>query len=455
MYRFIIVFCSLIAAVSGYAQGGDYLYLDAENNQAFYVKLDGKVHSSSASGYLILTGLNERSLSFSIGFPKDRYPEQRFTIPMDNDDQGFHLKNLPEKGWTLINLKTNEQIPNTTPPKAAAEDTAVIKRTDAFSILLSKVVNDPAVLINTPQIPEPADKVAAKAVADHNGQNPGDSAMIVANQDAGMDSALSAANRDTKSLGDSAAAVISQETRKPGDSTAVTASRDSVNLRDSSVAAVQQTADEKKQEPIQKERPLIVKKPSDVLKLYDQQFEQRYEAVYVDKSEGSSDTIRLSYPIAPEVTAVADKQEATPKVPATERATEKEQPAFPENKTTAEKPEEPAMEQDSSAAGKVILVNTDCKDFADEQDVDKLRVKILKEKNIEDRFAAARKYFKQKCFTVKQIKALSELFPEDEYKYQFFELAYPFISDFSNFPELEELFMTSYYRNRFKTLIRK
>ena len=100
-------------------------------------------------------------------------------------------------------------------------------------------------------------------------------------------------------------------------------------------------------------------------------------------------------------------------------------------------------------------MNSDCKNFATDNDVDKLRVRLLAAKNIDDKLAAARRYYRTRCFTVQQIKALTELFPSDETKYRFLDLSYAFTSDSGNYFQLEEVINEEYYKNRFKAMIRK
>lgn len=103
---------------------------------------------------------------------------------------------------------------------------------------------------------------------------------------------------------------------------------------------------------------------------------------------------------------------------------------------------------------KVVMINSDCNRFATENDVDKLRVKMLNEKDVNKRMAAANKVFKSMCLTAKQIKALTELFPSDETKYRFLEMAYPFAADTGNFKQLFEVLSSENYQTKFKTLVR-
>jgi len=84
------------------------------------------------------------------------------------------------------------------------------------------------------------------------------------------------------------------------------------------------------------------------------------------------------------------------------------------------------------------FVNSDCHNFATDYDVDKLRVKMLEATKDDDRLLVARKVFRSKCFSTKQIRALSEVFTSDAQKFKFLEAAYPFVSD-EHFPELSNL----------------
>ena len=117
-----------------------------------------------------------------------------------------------------------------------------------------------------------------------------------------------------------------------------------------------------------------------------------------------------------------------------------------------------SIRKDSSVTKKAgpqtkALANTNCKVSATDYDVDKLRVKILAVESEDDKIATARKYFKTKCFTTSQIKALSELFASDEGRYRLFDTAYPFVSDTDNFRQLSGLLTAPYYINRFNAML--
>jgi hypothetical protein len=111
----------------------------------------------------------------------------------------------------------------------------------------------------------------------------------------------------------------------------------------------------------------------------------------------------------------------------------------------------PDSSSQKSTSTKVVLMNSDCRNFASDYDVDKLRVKMLDADKDDDKIQTARKIFKTKCFTTKQIRALSEVFASDAGKYRFFEAAYPFVSD-DHFRELTDLLADPVYNGKFRAM---
>ncbi|HEX6430804.1 MAG TPA: DUF4476 domain-containing protein [Niastella sp.] len=126
----------------------------------------------------------------------------------------------------------------------------------------------------------------------------------------------------------------------------------------------------------------------------------------------------------------------------------KTKPAEPEKPKTVE------PEKKTETGNKVVMINSDCVKLATDNDVDKMRVKMLPETDLQKKLAVANKFFKTMCLYARQIKALSELFTTDESRYKFLELAYPFAADTANFKELHELLTDESYITKFKKLVR-
>lgn len=88
------------------AQQNYFIYLQNETKQPFAVIYNKKIYSSTPSGYLILPQLNNGLVGFTISFPKNMYPEQKFFTVLDKKDAGFLVKNFGEKGWGIFNLQS-------------------------------------------------------------------------------------------------------------------------------------------------------------------------------------------------------------------------------------------------------------------------------------------------------------------------------------------------------------
>jgi Domain of unknown function (DUF4476) len=147
--KYCLLFILLCLGARLYAQQNHFIYLQTENKQPFYIKLDKKILSSSASGYLIIPKLQEGSHTLTLGFPKNEWPEQKVTCSIDNKDAGYILKNFGDKGWGLFNWQTM----NVVMADKKAEEPVVI----------AEVKKEDAVVKTIPAVTEPAKTVVAEA----------------------------------------------------------------------------------------------------------------------------------------------------------------------------------------------------------------------------------------------------------------------------------------------------
>ncbi len=92
------------------AQQNHFIYIQSETREPFYVEVNGGHYSSSPNGYLILSKLKDGAYDLTIGFARDKYPEQNFSYTINNKDAGFTLKQLDAKSFALVNLKDNATI---------------------------------------------------------------------------------------------------------------------------------------------------------------------------------------------------------------------------------------------------------------------------------------------------------------------------------------------------------
>ncbi|MFT3933156.1 MAG: DUF4476 domain-containing protein [Chitinophagaceae bacterium] len=622
---FILFFCTL----QTFGQEEYFVYLQTENNQPFYVRIDKAVYSSSATGYLILPRINSNSgIPITIGFPKNVFPEQLFSLPATGKDAGYLVKDYGEKGWGLLNLQTQATLMNNNPPDIKKNtELSGTKKTDDFSLLLSHAVNDTAVLYAVVKPPKPVVSPEVKkdsALVATAGNNiiakdsiaTKDTSFIVSNIQLGVvkesskpkpdtankvtmdtaavaktvapvskkqntdakDSSLIVSNitlqgvkEDTKPLADSVAkkpitdtAVIVKtaptvaqpqntvakdspivKTKQPvkqgrGDSItiingkntdtvaknkerkdtiimisggkpAVTDLAKGKEKKDSVVTTKSKAVDDnkaivknnnatkdnkiipaapqkdsvvEKTEKAELEKPKTAvadlptkKMPVHISKAAEFRTDTSYVAIFIDEADDdNADTIRISVPFREPEEVVVKKEDSKPANAAnkpTDSAVNnkgtKDSTAIAKTvidnakQNTAPVPQPIApVKKDSTVAiannttkpGKPVMANSDCKDEATDSDIDKLRVKMLLVTTDEDHIALARRLFKLKCFSVKQVRALTELFKTDEGRYKWFDAVYPYVSDSGNFSSLSEFLKNDYYLNRFKAMLR-
>lgn len=141
-----LFFCFLLVLVGhAFAQKNRFIYIQTENSQPFYVKLDQKLFSSSVSGYLIIPKLSDGTYKLAIGFPKNEWPLQIVTCAVKENDAGYLLKNFRDKGWGLLNMQ-NMQLTMAVADTVGNGDPGYDINEDKFSAILAAVVNDPGIL---------------------------------------------------------------------------------------------------------------------------------------------------------------------------------------------------------------------------------------------------------------------------------------------------------------------
>jgi hypothetical protein len=188
---------------------------------------------------------------------------------------------------------------------------------------------------------------------------------------------------------------------------------------------------------------------SEVKKISEKKTEKTLTVSYTDKSNtGKTDTIQIIIPIDPATSSVPKKDSIFPKWQSNPRPLTDPVASKKDSQSTSNV----GMAQPVSKGP--VMVNSDCVNFATEYDLDKLRVKMIAEVSADDRIAAAKKVFRTKCFTCRQIRALTELFLNDEGKYKFLDTAYPFASDSQEFRNLVSVLKEDYYVKRFNAMIR-
>ena len=455
--RLLIVFFLCTVAIAATAQQDHFIYLQTENTQPFYVKVNKKLISSSAMGYLIIPKLNDGNYTVSIGFPKNEFPEEAFSLSVNNKNEGYLIKNFGEKGWGLFNLQSYAVVMSGTP----VQKETVLKNVDndPFSKMLATVVKDSSILQRNELLNERPVRNDSSKIAISNAVMPG--------------------------------STVDQSTSVINDSTNIATANNIVVDTIANRAEIQSAL-------LLPAKKLLSKKNKDGM-----------EMVYIDQDVNKNDTVRIFIPVDKEKASVLNNASNTVQtqnttelqqqqtdsakkvLPSDSKAAEASAPVFigdinsaktsdsVEPKTaqvkrrdeiqqdhpnqivdsTASNIEENGNNQDKMVVlPKVVqssAVNSDCKSFADNSDFLKLRKKMASASSEDAMIKLATKSFHNKCYSTEQIKNLSLLFLTNEGKYRFFDVAYPFTSDSNSYFTLQSELTDSYYINRFKAMIHK
>lgn len=440
------------------AQQNHFIYFQTEGRQPFYAKLDKKVLSSSASGYLIIPKLKDGTYNISIGFAKNENGEQNYVCTIDNRNAGYLVKNFGDKGWGLFNLQTLDVVMSGNQLKE--KDAAKVEKTDAFSTMLSDVVNDPTIK-ETEKPKEEIKQVTEKKVPAEQLAKP--KVTEEKKQLVDITNTPQSAKEDKPQLTASTGSITKREINTDADGTmivyidAADQKPDTIRIF---IPAEKTAANDNKETIIPKEITKKEEEPKQEVKIK-QQSDEAKAAIDKDNTVTKQDTAFKTV-----------VQEVKNDPPALEKNTKREddkkflQIELPSpNKKTDEKLEDksttPSSERSISQVEPVIeqepktqMINSDCKNYATEEDFLKLRKKMAAVDDEEEMVTIANKVFKTKCFTTSQVKNLSVLFLKDGGKYKFFDLAYQYASDSHNFYTLENQLTDPYYISRFKAMVK-
>ena len=477
MKRFALLFFFFGLTHLSFSQRVYFLYIQSENEQTFYLKMNERIYSSASKGYLILSHLRDSSYNFSLGFPGKNITEQFFSVKMNAKDHGFLLKDFNEKGWGLYDLQTMIIQMARSDNKGSAEiKKGPVKRDEsAFTLILAKASDD-STLLEKPDLAQIKEekKAEIKEVEKQPEQRTEEKKIeakieerkpdIVENKPAKIDSTKSSVaikeeslqkieekkpdiveNKPVKIDSTSSPVSIKEESqpkieeKKPDIVENKPAKIDSTN----SSVAIKKESQQKIVEVKQSDQSDIYKR-SEVVRESESFTTEGFGVTFIDESgDGKKDTIKIMIPQSKETIQ-------------TETKLVKEERKFLDiTDSTKQIQSEPLKEaKDNPTETPFKTVANNCSSVADENDFFKLRKKMAGIPEDDNMIKEAAKTFKTKCFTTEQLKNLSTLFLSDGGKYKFFDAAYEHVSDIENFSSLQSELKGEYYINRFKAMLR-
>lgn len=439
------------------AQDNHFIYLQSENGQMFYVRMDEKLYSSTSAGYIILPKLSSGDYRMRIGFPKDAFPEEEYLISINGQNEGFLLKNMGEN-WSLQNIETGKLINESKDdvPQTAAVVTGN-KKNDVFSTMLAEVVGDSSILNDHSRqqidVKVKEETARTKQPVEEN-INPEPSKDMSVEKIPQKDSVSFLSARESGRRIEETVKVEADEIKRTDipalpDMDAETKKSEDVTTGNSDVKP-------KKGNPFIK--MLTVNEP------------EGQSMVYVNSVTG--DTIRLLIPrnleSAGKREVKIDQQEdesagltITPTiVTPTENSSEiveAEQESVTSNKNEDQLIDTADQVKQKSNSARIVFndspKNSACSGVANGMDFFNLRRKMASRNSSRKMIEIARDFFKSKCYTTDQVKNLSYLFLTDEGRYHFLDAAYPFAADPENFSTLKSVLTDPYYIKRFEAMI--
>jgi len=399
-----------------------FIYIQTESEQPFFVKMNDKIYNSSASGYLILSKLRDTTHAFSVGFPENKWPEQKFSVAMGTKDHGYLLKNFGEKGWGLFDLQTL-LVQMATKNGSKKENVATITEVSKFTEILAKAVDDSTLKQKT----EPLKTEEKKSVVLTQPVEKKEEPKIITQN-----------NVITKSEENKKETDVKPEEKK-------LATEKTEVLDPPALQVIEK-------EPINS-GPY---KKSIVKNRYQNLTTEGYGMSFTDDlGNGKVDTINI---IIPNPKTLAKEIKTEPKEEIKFLDIKTPEIAIVKDTTTTKKTEtlEPVEKKASinEKTDEKTVFKNNCPAIANETDFLELRRKMASAMNDEGMLEEAKKFFKMKCFYTAQIKNLAVLFLDDEGKYRFFDASYKYVFDLDNFSSLQSEMKDEYYINRFKTMLR-
>lgn len=451
----MVVALVLLSVASLRAQLNYFVYLESENREPFYIRVQNKIHAAP-NGHLILSKLVEGDLKLELGFPKTSMPEQQFSIAIGKKDRGFLLRNFSDKGWVLYDLQESQLI------AAASKQAQVVVQPTASN--LAAAVNDPFANM----LAAVTQDSTVKQVTVQKEVLPVDTLRQTTQKPVVTDNAVVGSNNSTTSVvqpggggGNKMPAAVDSPAVKPPTKPAQVVVKETVS--EPNWVAPQKSVVElltRMESGAGYDlafRVLEADGHMDTVKLF-------IEGMLVDQKEmnRARDTVVQQMSLQPDtllalVMSVQDTLHAVVSDTASAASgdtlrNQSAQLAVVKPEVKAEEKKEPAAAQVPQTAS-ASVPNSNCRQIAGEEDFVKLRRRMALQKRDEEMVAEARKQFQQRCFSTAQLRALSTLFITDEWRYRFYDAALPFVSDFSNFAQLEATIQSEYFRKRFLALL--
>jgi Domain of unknown function (DUF4476) len=425
MNGFMVFLLSFFTVAARAQQPRFLILIEAENKQAFTVRLGDEIYASSAQGHLVLSQLKDSSYRIGIRFPKNNLPEQVFPVVIHKKDLGFQLKGA-DSTWVMYNWQTRETIRPVLESDSSRILNLGIKREDGFSKLMAAVVDDSTVMYNT---------YTGNGFKQDSSNAKGQRKVVDSTQ-LTVNSKLPTTNGQQSMTNSQPPTAKIPPPVPPKEIPPTT-----INVQNNQQSAVNsQPSTVNRQPSTANSKPPTNITPS-IKKLREVSLKISRKIVYQDiGKDGQIDTITL-FVFFETNDSLAKKTAVVPAVAVVKQV----------------------KSSDSSSGNKASLKNKTvsksgeqvCTQMATEEDVTFLRDTILKANILNDKIGIASQAFAMKCFTVSQVRLLAALFVSDKDKYRLMDAAHQHISDRDHFRELVDMLTDKNFQRKFLVMADK
>jgi hypothetical protein len=425
---FLLLVISLAWLTGAQAQKEYFVYLQTEDLTPFYIKLQGRTVSSTASGYLIVGKLTDSIYPIKLGVLGTE-EVQDYGIKVAGRNAGYLVKKVEGKGWGIVDLQTNETQMNME-WSSALEDEANRKKFEAAE-MQQRAADSAKLVVAAPVVPV--------AVAPDSVGKPNTETAIVPAKDSNTAVPVVVKTEEQR-LADSIALVIAAKEKEIKALQEALAS--ATAAKTGTVATAAKTTTDSKSATATVVAPVVNAAAADsLINSAIAKTGAEKSPVFLDMEMGGDsgtmvkkDTLLVTVPASKTDSLSAAKADtARPALPATDSLAAK---------TNAEVPV-------------AKMARMPCTSFFSREELTAIMDKAAKISDRDEMVAFYKSAFADNCVTTSHLKKIAATMASDVARYQVLEAAWPHTLDYYAFGELSSLLKDPYYLQKFKTLIQQ
>jgi hypothetical protein len=437
------------------AQRTQFVYLQTETMEPFFVVLNKKNISSSSAGHVILSGLQPGTYQFQVGFPGNN-PLQEYSVTVSAEaDQGFLVKKSGEGEYALVNLQTGAVQQSGEAKKALAEAEKQKAAAEAQKVQEEALAKQQAEEQAKQQAEADAKEQEQKKLAEE-----AEAQKRIEEEKAAQQQEAEAAKNKTEeavptkkaeeTAGEKKQAGVENQAAKAEAAGTKAASTTAATAATGAQGAVIGTAG--------------VLSAAEIARLQEEARQidargKRDSALAAEKAKPAAKTTQPVFlDMEMHMPDSATKEEGYVAVPK-EVATPKKEELLEQPKTAPVVTAPVAI----TAAGEIktdtvpkpeaTKTNPNCTEEASDAELDLISQMVKREKDPEDGIDMLKKSMKVKCINTAQLRKLCLIFAADQHRYALLDMAYRYTTDQDKYVQLSDLLTDVYYLNRFKAML--